>query len=165
VQSTNWGKKKKNEVARSVPCALLLPLQHFLVKPLFRSFGEECSAAKELLKAVSLLYCSTLHAGCMSAKQSLQAPKQLLYICCIWSWETSIYILLYTIWVLKSYYLQLVKMELLWWSAFVWGHFFCDLATKRNPVPTHQKDFCEKQCAKGTRFFEDFFFPPWNSHI
>jgi hypothetical protein len=41
---------KKNEVAQSVPCALLLPLQHFLtsdlVKPLFRSFGEECSAAK-----------------------------------------------------------------------------------------------------------------------
>jgi hypothetical protein len=60
------------------------PLQHFLtsdlVKPLFRSFGEEWSATKELLKAVSLLYCSALHAGSMSAKQSLQAPKQLLYI-------------------------------------------------------------------------------------
>jgi hypothetical protein len=79
-----------------VSCALLLPLQQFLtsdlVKPLFRSFGEECSAAKELLKAVSLLYllnstcrqyvCKTIIASTKTAPLYLLylAPEKLVYI-------------------------------------------------------------------------------------
>ncbi len=52
-------------------------------------------------------------------------------------------------------------MELLWWSEpFFFLRPFFFLVTwqqKRNPVPTHLKDFCEKQYAKGTRFFQGFF--------
>lgn len=141
-------------------CALLLPLQQFLtsdlVKPLFRSFGEECSAAKELLKAVSLLYllnstcrqyvCKTIIASTKTAPLYLLylAPEKLVYII---EHNMSVKIILPP--ACKNGVVVVV-------SIFLRQLFFCHLVTKRNPVPTHQKDFCEKQCAFGTRFFQDF---------
>ncbi len=148
------------QVARSVPCALLLPLQQFLtsdlVKPLFRNFGEECSAAKELLKAVSLLY--LLNSTCRQyvCKTIIASTKTApLYYVVFGSWETSIYIIVHNMSAKIILPPACKNGVVVVVSIFLRQLFFCHLVTKRNPVPTHQKDFCEKQCAFGTRFFQD----------